>query len=180
MKPLSRIERADKIHSIVSNYIVFICFQYVYRMDLRLRVIWKDTNIINMKTLILITVTRITLYWCLWVKVPGLYVSRTLALSMIMEIASGIWTLGDRDFSPEVTVRLQVTAKYFSLGKDCKACTIFLVKNAYIYLFCCWNKPIALHFFLLSTKCLTVNAKTLQNIRQIKNMSHFYSKCIKK
>ena len=56
-----------------------------------------------MNPTILITVTRITMYWCLWVKVLGLYVSRTLALFMIMEIASGILTFGDRDFCPEVT-----------------------------------------------------------------------------
>ena len=57
-----------------------------------------------MNPTILITVTRITMYWCLWVKVLGLYVSRTLALFIIMEIAGGILTSGDRDFVPEVTV----------------------------------------------------------------------------
>ena len=46
------------------------------------------------------------MYWCLWVKVLGLYMSRTLALFIIMEIAGGILTSGDRDFPPEVTVRL--------------------------------------------------------------------------
>ena len=51
-----------------------------------------------MKELGLFMVTRVSLYWSFSVKVPGLYMVRTLALSVIKEIASGFWTFDTETF----------------------------------------------------------------------------------
>ena len=51
-----------------------------------------------MKELGLFMITRVSLYWCFSVKVPGLYMVRTLALSVIKEIASGFWTFDTETF----------------------------------------------------------------------------------